>query len=186
MNKNKGLKACPKCQTFTGPRSLKCKNESCDYQFFPGKKRKPKLVRSTGVGMGKKKCPECEKICGARSHFCPNCEYNFLPHKEKKTFQYVPIKRRLKKNEERVEDWENIENGRKIRVMKDSGDYYIGEDGERIYMSDPGVFTVRGRDRNGIKVYGNSGFGYVYMGPAGKSKSFSELYKAPCEIVVVN
>jgi hypothetical protein len=51
-------------------------------------------------------------------------------------------------------DWKNIENGTKIKVLGRSGTYYLGNNGDKTYMSDPGVYTVIGKDSNGLRVHG--------------------------------
>ncbi len=82
-------------------------------------------------------------------------------------------------------DWKNIENGTKIKVLGRSGTYYLGNNGDKTYMSDPGVYTVIGKDSNGLRVHGKSGFNYVYMGPEKKSNLMDNMFNAPHKITLI-
>ena len=129
---------------------------------------------------GQKLCTKCNNINGARAFTCKHCGEGF----EVRTKGSSIKKKRVKKLESI--DWHDIDNGTRIKVMGRSGTYYINQAGERQYMSDPGIYTVVGKDSNGLRVYGKSGYTYVYMGPEKKSPLMDNMYNAPHKIMKVN
>ena len=88
------------------------------------------------MSKGRKTCPECGAVTGVRTYYCKECEYAF------------PMKKRPKTVKREVKDWRLLESGEYIRVVGRSGTYYIKDDGEKIYMSDAGVYIVKSVDAN--------------------------------------
>jgi hypothetical protein len=84
-------------------------------------------------------------------------------------------------------DWKELSTGDTIKVIGRSGNYYVNSMGERMYMSDAGVYTVRSKDNNGLIVYSSDGgYGYIYMGPEIQSDLMDNMYRSPHKIVKVN
>ena len=84
-----------------------------------------------------------------------------------------------------VDDFKTLERGDIIRVVGGSGPYYTGDDGERTYLVDRGKYKVLSTDDTGINVYGESGYGYLYMGEICPSKLLASITQAPCKILKV-
>ena len=65
----------------------------------------------------------------------------------------------------------------------------VKSDGEKMYMTDAGVYIVRYVDARGIVVTGANrnvaGINYIYMGKECKSKILDNLIKAPHKIYKV-
>jgi len=129
------------------------------------------------MSKGRKTCPECGAVTGVRTYYCKECEYAF------------PMKKRPKTVRREVKDWRLLESGEYIRVVGRSGTYYIKDDGEKLYMSDAGVYIVKSVDANGIIVVGANknvaGINHIYMGKKEKSNLLDNLVKAPHKIYKV-
>jgi len=129
------------------------------------------------MSKGRKTCPECGEVTGVRTYYCKECEYAF------------PMKKRAKTVRREVKDWRLLESGEHIRVVGRSGNYYIKEDGEKMYMTDAGVYIVRYVDSRGIVANGAtravSGINYIYMGKKRKSNILDNLIQAPHKIYKV-
>lgn len=131
---------------------------------------------------GQKLCGNCNKINGARSYVCKYCNNQFeirAKHnkliKKKKIKKYVDI------------DWRSLEKNDKIKLLGRSGNYHLNSNGDKTYLSDPGVYTIVSIDENGLVVYGNEGgFGYIYMGKEEPHKDIPNVYRSPHKIVKVN
>ena len=94
--------------------------------------------------------------------------------------------KRPKKFEE-IQDWKALSSGDTIKVIGRSGNYYVNDMGERIYMSDAGVYTVYKHDSNGLVVYSsNGGYGYIYMGEEQQSSLIDNMYRSPHKLIKVN
>ena len=85
----RGRKACPKCTTETGARTILC---DCGYHFPTKEMRKDLLkekknppIKKDGktAGQGKKFCPSCTKKIGVRTSLC-KCGYHFSSKKVRK------------------------------------------------------------------------------------------------------
>jgi hypothetical protein len=132
---------------------------------------------------GQKLCKNCDKINGARAHSCKHCNFEFVPASITKKNKFRTKK--AKKFED--VDWTTLVAGDRIKVIGRSGNYYVNEMGERSYMSDPGVYTVKSKDAKGLVVYStNGGYGYIYMGPEEQSDLIDNMYRSPHKIVKVN
>jgi hypothetical protein len=130
---------------------------------------------------GQKLCKSCNNINGARSHSCKHCNAEFVTAINKNKFK----KNKVKKFE--TIDWKSLCRGDKINVQKRSGTYYLNSNGEKMYMSDPGIYTIQSLDKSGLVVYGKDcGFGYIYMGIEQQSKDLPNMYRSPHKIVKVN
>lgn len=135
------------------------------------------------VKRGQKLCKNCNQVNGARAHSCKHCNHEFVPASITKKNKFRTKK--AKKFED--VDWTTLEAGDRIKVIGRSGNYYINELGERSYMSDPGVYTVKSKDSKGLVVYStNGGYGYIYMGPEVQSDLIDNMYRSPHKIVKVN
>lgn len=133
---------------------------------------------------GQKLCKKCNGINGARSYVCKHCNNEFNPSVSKNKFKSVKKKN---KKYSRVE-WRSLVAGDRIKVFKGGGNYYMNDNGEKIYMSKPGVYTVQSIDSNGIVVYSSKygGFGYIYMEEETQSPSIENYYRSPHKIAKVN
>jgi len=133
---------------------------------------------------GQKLCKNCQEINGARSHNCKKCNFEFVPISITKKNKFKT--KRPKKFEE-IEDWKALSSGDTIKVIGRSGNYYVNDMGERIYMSDAGVYTVYKHDSNGLVVYSsNGGYGYIYMGEEQQSSLIDNMYRSPHKLIKVN
>lgn len=134
---------------------------------------------------GQKLCKNCNGINGARSHVCKHCNTEFVKgaantnNKKPKGF-----KTRIKKYEEIV-DWKLLQRGDKIKVVGRSGNYYINPNGERQYLTDAGIYTIKDIDERGLHVY-DGGYGYIYMGPEVPSEVIPNMYRSPHKILKAN
>ncbi|MFM9151717.1 MAG: hypothetical protein ACKOPU_05530 [Candidatus Planktophila sp.] len=132
---------------------------------------------------GQKLCKNCNNINGARAHTCKHCNNEFVPASITKKNKF---KTKKPKKYEDV-DWTILTDGDVIKVIGRSGNYYVNDSGERMYMSDAGVYTVKHRDSKGLVVYSNNGgYGYIYMGPEVQSDLIDNMYRSPHKIVKVN
>jgi len=137
------------------------------------------------VKRGQKLCKNCNGINGARAYVCKHCNVAFVSNAISKTKKFKR-KRQPKKFEE-ISDWKELSDGDKIKVIGRSGNYYVGSNGDRQYMTDAGVYTVKDKDDKGLTVYSqDGGFGYIYMGPEIKSDTIPNMYRSPHKIVKVN
>jgi hypothetical protein len=137
------------------------------------------------VKRGQKLCKSCNGINGARSHSCKHCNTPFNIGTTSKSKKPTKVKK-VKKFEE-IEDWKSLSNGDNIKVIGRSGNYYLGSNGEKQYMTDAGVYTVKNTDNNGLIVYArDGGFGYIYMGPEIQSDTIPNMYRSPHKIVKTN
>ena len=174
----RGKKQCPVCNSFVGPRAFNC---SCGHEFMPGKAKKTQPINK-GVGRGRKQCPSCSALVGPRSHVCPHCQHEFKPGAKKDSTPTINVKKKFKRL---VDDWKSLEKGSRIKVVKGSGDYYLNEDGERVYMQDPGVYTVQNVNTDGLVVHGKRGHGFIYMGDPKPSPVLKSVHKEPAKLVLL-
>lgn len=131
---------------------------------------------------GQKLCKNCNGINGARSHICKHCNSEFKAGAISKN---KPTKIRKPKKYETISDWTSLKSGDKIKVIGRSGNYYVGSNGERQYLTDAGMYTINDIDGSGLHVY-NGGYGYIYMGPEVPSQVIPNMYRSPHKIVKVN
>lgn len=131
---------------------------------------------------GQKLCKNCNGINGARSHVCKHCGHEF---KAGAIAKNKPAKTRKPKKYEEISDWKSLQSGDKIKVVGRSGNYYVNPNGERQYLTDAGIYTIKDIDERGIHVY-NGGYGYIYMGPEVPSQVIPNMYRSPHKIVKAN
>lgn len=131
---------------------------------------------------GQKLCKNCNGINGARAYICKHCNTEFATAVQgKNKFK----KKKVKKFE--TVDWKSLSAGDKIKVIGRSGTYYINSEGDKMYMSDPGIYIIQRVDSKGLVVYGkDGGFGYIYMGTEEPSKEVPNMYRSPHKIVKIN
>lgn len=133
---------------------------------------------------GQKLCKNCNNINGARAHVCKHCNTAFVSGAISKNKKF---KKKLPKKFEEITNWQELTSGDKIKVIGRSGNYYVSSNGDKQYMTDAGVYTVKAQDENGLTVYSNNGgFGYIYMGPEIQSNLIPNMYRSPHKIVKVN
>jgi hypothetical protein len=130
---------------------------------------------------GQKLCKNCNGINGARSHICKHCNHEFAIGANGNK----PVKPHKKKRFEFIENWKELQPGDRIKVVARSGSYYINQDGEKQYLTDPGLYTVVYVDDSGIKAF-NGGYGYIYMGPEILSNTIPNMYRSPHKILKSN
>ena len=121
---------------------------------------------------GQKICSSCEEVDPVGACVYKNCGTEFEMKKPRKRAHKVP-----------VDDFKTLERGDIIHVVGESGPYYTGDDGERTYLVDRGKYKVVSTDDKGISVYGESGYGYLYMGEICPSKLLASITQAPCKIL---
>jgi hypothetical protein len=133
---------------------------------------------------GQKLCKNCNQINGARSHSCKHCNHEFVPASITKKNKF---KTKRPKRFEEIEDWKSLAIGDTIKVVGRSGNYYVNDMGEKMYMSDAGVYTVFKQDSNGLVVHNtNGGYGYIYMGKEVQSDLIDNMYRSPHKLIKVN
>lgn len=132
---------------------------------------------------GQKICKNCNVINGARAHICKNCNHEFVPASITKKNKF---KTKKPKKYEEI-DWNTLVVGDVIKVIGRSGNYYINDMGEKMYMTDAGIYTIFKIDSNGLIVYSrDGGYGYIYMGEEKQSDLIDNMYRSPHKIVKVN
>lgn len=131
---------------------------------------------------GQKLCKNCNNINGARAHTCKHCNNEF---KAASTSKNKSAKIRKFKKYEEINDWKSLKDGDRIKVVGRSGNYYMSQDGERQYLTDAGIYTVKAVDSLGLHVY-DGGYGYIYMGPEVPSQVIPNMYRSPHKILRAN
>lgn len=133
---------------------------------------------------GQKLCKNCNNTNGARAHVCKHCNTEFKPGAVK-TKNKVRIKKQKKLE---PVDWKTLNTGDRIKVFGRSGNYYINDAGEKLYMSDPGIYTIQAIDDNGLIVYSGDrgGYGYIYMGEEQQSPYIDNMYRSPHKVMKYN
>lgn len=126
------------------------------------------------VKRGQKLCESCNTINGVRSFECKSCGTEFKMKKFKRGRRKVLVTNHL-----------DLVKGNLIRVVGGSGPYHEDANGERTYLIDRGKYIVDHVDKNGIHAYGDTGYGYLYMGEICKSKLLDSIIKAPCKILLL-
>lgn len=131
---------------------------------------------------GQKLCKNCNHINGARAYVCKNCNTEFPIGRQAKN----KFKRKKVKKFEDI-DWKSLVVGDRIKVIGRSGTYYINSEGDKMYMSDPGIYTIQDIKEDGLVVHSrNGGFGYIYMGKEEVSEFIPNMYRCPHKILKVN
>jgi hypothetical protein len=131
---------------------------------------------------GQKLCKNCNNTSGARAHVCKHCGHEFVANNKAVTCK---VKKKKVKKFEEISNWKELKRGDRIKVIGRSGNYYLGENGDKQYLTDAGVYTVQDIDLLGLHVYGG-GYGYIYMGPEKRSDAIPNMYRSPHKIVKVN
>lgn len=133
---------------------------------------------------GQKLCKNCNQINGARAHTCKHCNHEFVAHVSNNKNK---IKRPKKQKKYVSINWQDLVRGDKIKVIGRSGNYYVGPNGDKQYLTDAGIYTVSDIDEHGLRVYADGGgYGYIYMGKEIQSDLIDNMYRSPHKILKVN
>jgi hypothetical protein len=133
---------------------------------------------------GQKLCKNCNNINGARAHTCKHCNSEFIANVSNNKNK---VKRPRKPKKYIAINWRELMRGDKIKVIGRSGNYYVGADGDKKYLTDAGIYTISDIDDNGLRVYADGGgYGYIYMGKEMQSDLIDNMYRSPHKILKVN
>lgn len=123
---------------------------------------------------GTKIC-ECGATAGARAYECSACGTEFATSKLRRGTRKRPVK-----------DYRKLVPGDRVKVLGSSGPYYVGETGERTYMTDRGVYVVDRVDVDGVYVVSKMGArSFLYMGPERKSPNCHNLVRSPHRLILI-
>ena len=102
--------------------------------------------------MPHKICDGCKKKVGVRTRVC-ECGYKFAVKPKAKDGPKI----------QECDNWRLLKKGDRIKTLGGSGPVYIADDLTE-YMGHYGIFTVHSIAKDGINVFGDEGFAYIYMG----------------------
>lgn len=123
---------------------------------------------------GTKIC-ECGATAGARAYECSACGAEFATSKLRRGSRKRPVK-----------DYRKLLPGDRVKVLGSSGPYYIGESGERTYMTDRGVYIVDRVEADGVYVNSREGArSFLYMGPERRSPNCHNLIRSAHRLVLI-
>lgn len=123
---------------------------------------------------GTKIC-ECGATAGARAYECSECGAEFATSKLRRGARKRPVK-----------DYRKLLPGDRVKVLGSSGPYYIGESGERTYMTDRGVYTVERVETDGVYVASKMGArSFLYMGKEMRSPNCDNLVRSPHRLILI-
>ncbi|MGA1048866.1 MAG: hypothetical protein ACO3UU_12730 [Minisyncoccia bacterium] len=133
---------------------------------------------------GQKLCKNCNTINGVRSFNCKSCNSPFTMNKKRKN---TPANNAARINRNLIVDYTTLSKGAKIKVLKGSGPYYIGESGEKQYLGNSGFFLVDKILNNGIMASSTYGaIEFLYMGQEEKSNVLDNIIRSPYKIALVS
>lgn len=136
------------------------------------------------IKRGQKLCKNCNNVCGARSKVCKHCNKEF----EVRTDPVVRMKSKrtkaARKGLMRVDNWRELKPKQTIYFNGRSGNYYLKSDGTKDYDTPKGTYRVYNILEEGIGVFGNRGYVFMYMGKERKSKWGEGIYHSPHKIYV--
>lgn len=122
---------------------------------------------------GIKMCQKCGEENGVRTYECKSCDHPFKMRKIRKG-----RKSRV------VEDWSNLSSGQRIRVVGGSGPFYKDDDGERKYLTDRGLYTVKTVDKDGLWVCADKGAeSFLWMRGTMKSPLGTGITRSPHKLL---
>lgn len=125
----------------------------------------------------------CGELAGVRSLKCKSCGNIFIVSVEKKK---TTPKIKLRKYIDIVE-WKELKRGDRIKLTGRNGTYYLRANGDKMYMTDKGIYTIYKHDHLGLVVYSvDMGYGYIYMGPEKQSDLLYNLWRSPHKIQQLN
>lgn len=135
--------------------------------------------------MAYKVCTHCQERAGVRTKKCAHCGQIFqsAPKLAEVSKFLAPLSQEItgkRKRRFKTVDWKTLVPGDMIRVVGNSGPYFVLEDGQYQYTTDRGVYRVVKLDNMGINVQGVGklcGFHHLYMGPHVKSPLIDNLYR---------
>lgn len=123
---------------------------------------------------GTKTC-ECGATAGARAYECSECGAEFPTSKLRRGSRKRPVK-----------DYRKLLPGDRVKVLGASGPYYVGETGERTYMTDRGIYTVDRVAADGVYVRSKMGASsFLYMGPTRRSPNCYNLVRDAHRLVLI-
>jgi len=138
----------------------------------------------TKLKRGQKLCKNCNTINGVRSFNCKECNSPFTMNKKRKN---TPANNAARINRNLIVDYTTLSKGDKIKVLKGSGPYYIGESGEKQYLGNSGFFSVDNVLSNGIMAVSKYGsIEFLYMGQEEKSNILDNIIRSPYKIALVH
>lgn len=124
-----------------------------------------------------KTCPNCNQKSGVRTYIC-KCGYEFIDKngvskKVKEVKESRRPKNRVKKMVET--DWQTLNVGEKIKVVKGSGPYRIKDNGDRISFGHSGDYTVKEIQQDGLLATQKGMIHFIYMGEPRMSPTETHL-----------
>lgn len=133
---------------------------------------------------GQKLCSNCNTINGVRSFNCKECNSPFTMKKKRKN---TPALNAARVNRNLIADYTTLSKGDKIKVLKGSGPYYIGESGEKQYLGNKGIFVVDSILGNGIMAVSKYGsIEFLYMGQEERSNVMDNIIRSPYKIALIS
>ena len=127
---------------------------------------------------GQKLCTNCNTVNGVRSFNCKSCGNAFTMKKARKTLNT--------KGRGLVVDFKSLSKGDMIKVLKGSGPFHVGQDGERNYIGSKGKYRVDQVMEDGIMAVTTNGtHEFLYMGPVVQSTSLDTITRAPHKVVLI-
>lgn len=138
----------------------------------------------TKLKRGQKLCSSCNTINGVRSFNCKSCNSPFTMNKKRKN---TPALNAARINRNLIADYTTLSKGDKIKVLKGSGPYYIGDSGEKQYLGNNGVFVVDSILGNGIMAVSQYGaIEFLYMGQEEKSNVLDNIIRSSYKIALIS
>lgn len=133
---------------------------------------------------GHKLCKKCGNVNGARAKICKHCNKEF----EVRTDPVVKMKRARSKAARKglvpVENWRELKAGQYIHFKGRSGNYFIKSDGTKDFDTPKGVYKIYEVLDEGLGVWGNRGYTFLYMGKEKRSIWGGEAYLSAHKIYI--
>jgi len=99
----------------------------------------------------------------------------------------TPANNAARINRNLIVDYTTLSKGDKIKVLKGSGPYYVGESGEKQYLGNNGIFVVDSILNNGIMASSKYGaIEFLYMGQEEKSSVMDNIIRSPYKIALIS
>lgn len=131
---------------------------------------------------GQKLCNHCNNVNGARAKVCKHCNKQFEVRTDLKT----KINRKRNRLLVEVKNWQDLKPRQTIYFKGRSGNYYLNHDGTKEYNTPKGVYKIDKVLQEGLGVFGNRGYTFIYMGKERKSTWGGNSYYSPHKIYIKN